>query len=600
VLGGGDCDDFDREVHPGAFDWPDDGVDQDCNGHQATLTTPAPAPFAAVPASVPAQPNVVLITIDALRADHLGAYGYSRPTTPRLDALAKQSALFLDAWAHAPSTRYSIPAILTGRYPSAIATDARLHWPPQILPSNRLLAEILKDRGYYTGATASYGGSGYFEPGWGVAQGFDEFDTHLKALHSLAGDPSNTRGTSSRQLADLDIAWIAKHKDQKFFFWSHFYDTHFGFERHPDMPESNFGDREIDLYDGEIRFTDFHIGRVLDALKAAGLWDKTIVIVTADHGDGFGEHGIPPSQRHGYHLYENETKVPLIIHVPGLPPRVVRTPVGHVDIVPTLLNLVGGHAGDEPTLLGRSRLGLMTGAAPDDLGGEVFQEVTYEGPSSRYDGTQKRAVVTHDWHLIRNVVPEGTTELYRRRDDAAEDHDLAGVGLPAERTLSTRLAAWMDALALPPDFARRVAGNVQTRPYAPKQPLGDDLGGWLVVDGADVVTPVVQPGGTLEVDLYLHARAPVPSGWHLVTHVVGAGRMLNADHEPVENTYPLRKLRPGTFLRARVRVTLPASWPAGPLTMRVGLWQGPTRARATGAPAGADNAVDVAHLSVAP
>lgn len=592
VLGGGDCNDFDATVHPGAFDWPDDGIDQDCNGHEATLTQPPRAPFAALPPSVPRDPNVVVITIDALRADHVGAYGYKRATTPRLDALAAESTLFLDGWAHAPSTRYSIPAIMTGRYPSSIAT-ALTHWPPAILPENRLFAEILKSRGYHTAATASYGGSGYFEPQWGIFQGFDEWDNHLKTLHSLGGDPSNTHGTSARQLADLDVEWIAKHKNEKFFFWSHFYDTHYSFERHPDMPESNFGDSEIDLYDGEIRFTDFHIGRVFDALKTAGLWDKTIIVITADHGDGFGEHGIPPDKRHGYHLYATETRVPFIIRVPGLKPAKVRTPVGHIDIVPTVLNAIGMHADDEPTLQGRSRLSLMSGAAPDDLRGEVFQEVTYEGPASPYNGTQRRAVATHDWHYIRNVVPDGTAELYRRADDPDEDRDLSGMGEAAERELSRALAAWMDEIALPADFARKAAGNLQTTPFSPARALGDKIGDWLVLDGVDVhPTP-----DAVAVDLYLHATAPIPKGWRLFTHVVAGGRMVNADHEPVEGTLPLARLRPGSYVRDRIRVTLPSGWPRVPTTVRVGLWRGNERAKTSGPNSRPDNAVDIAVVT---
>ena len=600
VLGGGDCNDFDRDVHPGAFDFPDDGVDQDCNGHQATATPPPRAPWAAVPASVPKDLNVVVITIDALRADHVGAYGYKRNTTPRLDALARESVLFAEGWAHAPSTRYSIPAIQTGRYPSSIAQSAALHWPPQILPENRLFAEMLKDRGYHTSATASYGGSGYFEHGWGLDQGFDEFDTHLKTLHSLGGNPSSTRGSSARQLADLDVDWIGRHKGEKFYFWTHFYDTHFDFERHPDMPESNFGNSEVDLYDGEIRFTDFHIGRVLDAIKAAGLWDKTIIVVTADHGDGFGEHGIPPDKRHGYHLYATETKVPLFIRIPGVAPRRVVTPAGHVDIIPTVLDALGARAGDEPTLQGQSRLGVMTGAVPDDSRGVIFQEVTYEGPGSMYNGTQRRAVVSRDWHFIRNVVPDGTRELYHRSVDPDEDHDLAGDGEPAEAELSAELAAWMDEIALPPDFAKKAAGNVQATPYAPARALGDSLGGLLAVDGSDAPAAPVHRGQRVDLTLYLHAEKPIPSGWRLFAHVVAPGRMLNADHEPVEGTMPLSRLRPGTFVRDVIHVTLPPDWPAGTTTLRVGLWQGRERAKATGAHAAPDNAVDAATLSVAP
>ena len=125
----------------------------------------------------------------------------------------------------------------------------------------------------------------------------------------------------------------------------------------------------------------------------------------------------------------------------------VRSPVGHIDIGPTILNALRVERAP-PEFLGTSRLGVIAGTVPDDLGGQVFQEVTYEGPGSPMRGTQKRAVVTHDWHYIRNVVPEATAELFARSEpeDRAPDH--AGEGLPDEERLASLLAAWMDQLAV--------------------------------------------------------------------------------------------------------------------------------------------------------
>jgi arylsulfatase A-like enzyme len=587
VLGGGDCNDLDRSVHPGAFDWPDDGIDQDCNGHEATLAPPPPRVYAAVPPSVPSEPNVILITMDAVRADHVGAYGYPRATTPNLDALAKESVLFKNGWAHAPSTRYSVPAILTGRYPSTIATTLE-HWPPKVVAENRLLAEILKDHGYRTGATLSYY---YFERGWGLDQGFDDYDYHLQTLHSMGGDPAATRGSSARELADLDIEWLQQHASDKFFLWTHFYDTHFMFEKHAE-PETHFGEDEPSLYDGEIRYTDIQLGRLFDTLHKLGLWDKTIIIVTSDHGDGFGEHGIPTNRRHGYHLYRNETKVPMLMRVPGVAPRTVELPVGHIDLIPTLLNALRRPSDEEPQLLGQSVLGVMTGAEPDG-DRPVYQEVWFEGPTSL------KAVVNRKWHLIRNLVPDDTTELYDQVADPAEDHDRAGEGEPAERGLLSLLGAWMDQTALPADFRRRVEGNVSEAALPVAAPLGDSLGGWLTVEGTAAVAPA-RRGDSTEVTLILHGTGRVPEGWHLFTHFIApTGRILNADHEPLEGAYPLERLHAGVWLRDRIKVKLPPDWPPGPTTVLVGLWRRGARAEVRGAHA-SDGAVRAATIPVSP
>lgn len=591
LLGGGDCDDSDASVHPGAFDWPDDGVDQDCNGNSATTQKSVARTYATLPADVApklAEMNILFITSDAVRADHLSAYGYKRQTSPVIDALAAEGVRFANAWSHAPSTRYSIPAILTGRYPSTIKIGSGGNWPPDLHPDNRLLSEIVKDLGYYTGGTFTYH---YFAPGWKLNQGYDEYDYSLQTLHSMGGDPAKTRGTSALQLTEKNLDFLTRNAGKKFFLWTHYYDTHFAFEPHPDAPETDFGKSEMDLYDGEIRYTDLQLGRLFAKLKELGLWDKTIIVITSDHGEGFGEHNLPASKRHGYHLYRNETKVPLIVRVPGLPPRVVTTAASHVDILPTLLNLLGRPPTEEPQLLGDSLVGPMLGTEIADR--NIFQEVWYEGPTS------KKAVVSNEWHFIRNLVPEDTRELYDMAADPEEEHNVEGAAVEAR--LDHALAAWMDAIAIPDDFAKKVDGAVSMTAIEPKQKLGNAIGDWLVLEGVDVMTERVARDGEAEVDLIWRVVARAPSGWRIFTHFVATnGQRINADHQPIEGLLPLQQARPGTYLRDRIKIKIPPNFPVGKLQVVTGLWRPPNeRASAKGAHV-RDNAVDAATLEVTP
>jgi hypothetical protein len=288
------------------------------------------------------------------------------------------------------------------------------------------------------------------------------------------------------------------------------------------------------------------------------------MIVTADHGDGFGEHGIPKNQRHGYHLYRTETKVPFLIRVPGIAPKVVQMPIGHIDIIPTVLNALRSQ--DEPQLLGESLFGVMTGESPDG-DRRVFQEVWYEGPTSR------KAVVNQKWHLIRNLVPDDTTELY---DDPAEEHDLSGTGEAAEKELLSALGAWMDQAAIPANFKARVAGNISNSPIQYQKKFGDELGDWIRIEGVNIVSKS-------EIELILHGLSQVPEGWILFTHFNGpAGRMINADHAPLEGAYPLERTREGVWLRDKIKVAIPPDWPPGPITVEIGLWKRGQRAPAKG------------------
>ncbi|MFH0901862.1 MAG: sulfatase-like hydrolase/transferase, partial [Pseudomonadota bacterium] len=228
VLGGGDCNDFDRSVHPRAIDIPDDGVDQNCLGGDVELGSQAgDTGFVPLPATVPANANIMLVTVDTVRADHLGCYDYHRPTSPAMDALASEGTLFVHAWAHAPSTRYCMPAIATGRYPSQVLWDTSVWWPG-LRPENRTIAEVLKDRGFTTGAIFNYH---YFDRVRRFDQGFDEYDNENARLHQ-GRDPASTRGSSSVEQARKAIRFLERHAQERFFLWVHFYDPHFQYERH--------------------------------------------------------------------------------------------------------------------------------------------------------------------------------------------------------------------------------------------------------------------------------------------------------------------------------------------------------------------------------
>ncbi len=582
AIGGSDCDDFDPEVYPGAFDWPEDGIDQNCNGHDAR-PTPARPPAAPLPAGLPKRPHIVLITIDALRADHLQSYGYSRRTTPALDALASEpdSVLFASAWAHAPSTRYSVPAILTGRYPSQIAWGSPWsHWPPEVLPQNRLISEILKDSGYHTIAMLPYH---YFEPTWGLARGFIDYDYHLQALHSLGGDPSATSGSSARELTDLAEQKLRPILDgeQPIFAWLHYYDPHFRYEPHPPPPgEASFGSTETDLYDGEIRYTDEHIGRLLRLLSQSPAWNRTVVVVTADHGEGLGEHGIPPDRRHGYHLYANQTQVPLIVRVPGLATlrarKRVTSAVGHIDILPTLVQLIGQAPPAEAA--GSGLWPLILGTEVEDRR-TVFQEVMYEGP------TVRKALVTSRHHFIENLIPDGTRELYDLQRDPGELHDQQGLAGGDEKRLRDELSAWLDDSAVPAGFAQTVAGNLSPQPIAVPTKLTARLGSYLTLQGVEVRTPKVRRGQQLEVAVVLRSDKRIPAGYKLFAHLkMAGGPFVNGDHDLLSGLLPPQRLRPGFYVRDVTKLQVPTTLPAGRAQLQIGLYRRSERVAVSGDP----------------
>jgi len=574
-LGGGDCDDGDPTVHPGAPEIPDDGIDQNCVAGDASLRRNAEdIAFAPVPASLPKDANILLITIDTTRADHLGMYGYKRPTSPSLDALAAQGTLFENGWAHAPSTRYSMPAILTGRLPLDVYYDTSVPWWPGILLKATTLGEALGPLGFVTGAITNYT---YFDRSRHFDQGFAEYDNDNARLHgSVTGaGPERTRGSSSKEQTDKAIAFVEKHAAQRWFLWVHYYDPHADYEAHAEVP--SFGTDEIALYDGEIRFTDLHIGRLLAKLREKGLYDKTIIVVTGDHGEGFGEHKV---FKHGYDLYAAQTKVPLIIRVPGLPPRRAKTPAGHVDLMPTLVNLAGGQPNAD--MMGRSLVDVLTGTDRDRV---VYQQLSYE------NNNEHRAAVDARCHVLYNISPETNWEVYRVDRDPLETHD---VGTSECGETRRALERAYDSEQVPVGAAEAL---LPSRPPI-AAPLDADFDGSVRLLSLDVPARA-KPGDAITLTWTFEARRRVAPGWRIFVHLKGPNNAFqNGDHKP---TRPFEWWRQGQFIRYSTTMTLPRHYTPGTYTLWVGLFEGNRRATARAPHARIEqNAVAAATFEVTP
>jgi arylsulfatase A-like enzyme/Tfp pilus assembly protein PilF len=363
--------------------------------------------------------NLLLLSLDTLRADHLGSYGHAGAQTPRLDALARSGLRFEKATTVVPLTLPAHSSLMTGTFPGwhGVRDNGGFYLDDEQVT----LAEVLRDQGFRTGGFIA---SFVLDRRWGIAQGFeryfDEFD-----LESFKDSPSmDAIQRPGGEVVDRALEWLGADKRKPFFAWVHLYDPHTPYEA-PEPYRSRFPRTMHGAYDAEIAFTDSQVGRLLDALELDGRLAETLVIVLGDHGEMLGEHG---EQTHGFFIYEAATHIPLIVSGPGLPARVIPDQVRMVDVMPTALALLGV-ASPKP-VQGVSLLPLVGGGRLDLV---AHSESWY--PRYHYGWSELRAVQDGRFKFIRAPRPE----LYDLQDDPREGKDRSGEDAARLEALSRSL-----------------------------------------------------------------------------------------------------------------------------------------------------------------
>jgi choline-sulfatase len=395
-----------------------------------------PIPRSAVAASTP----VILISLDTLRADHLGVYGYRLASTPHIDSFAAHGTVFQQISSQIPLTLPSHLSLFTSTYPSANHVEENAEQAP---PNAVTLASVLQAHGY---RTAAFIGSVYLERELGMDRGFDLYDSpfSFEAFSSLSGsmffgdrngNPLLGRDRRGGALVvRAAVQWLSANRDKPVFAFVHLFDLH----RPYHLPPSAASRPGISEYDAQLEYVDQLVGTLQEALVREGWWERALVILLADHGEGLGDHG---EQTHGYFIYQSTLHVPLIVHWPSGAPEWaarVQAPAGLIDVAPTVLDFL--HLPEPASFAGRS---LLKPLDSDPAGRPVYSESVY----------------SHDafgWAPLRSLrdgkykyIAAPRRELYNLELDPWERNNVIAEEPAEARSLERRIAAYVPGRPAP-------------------------------------------------------------------------------------------------------------------------------------------------------
>ena len=419
------------------------------------------------------RPSVILITIDTLRADHVGCYGARTAKTPTLDALAHDGVVFERAISQVPLTWPSHAVILTGTYPFQNGVQDFTGQP--LAPQFRTVSQAFERAGYATGAVVS---AFVLDRSWGLSRGFDFYDDAFSAETFEKKDAGLVDRRAGESVAHA-IAWLKKTPRRPFFLWLHLYDPHSPY----DPPEPYRTEYRSHLYDGEIAYADHELGNLMSWLKQNRLYDSSLIVALSDHGESLGEHG---EDEHGFFVYNATVHVPLILKPPagsGITAGRHSEPVETTAVAPTLLQLAGvkdsvdkiytqfqSHA-----LLSRM-LGAKSGANPagSQAANQIGKDPAYKDPAysetfypfSSFGWSPLHALESERFHFIEAPRPE----LYDLESDPGETRNIAA-DQPATVAV---LREKMQALLAHNPFTRQDAGagNLSTDAQEKLRALG--------------------------------------------------------------------------------------------------------------------------------